>query len=104
MKDVVLNFPEQLKLGAQTAKGFKWGLPAGKAGKEYKRVVICGMGGSIIPGFIYLTYREHKNGGPGVPVIINNNYGLPSDVTTDDLVICISWSGTIKETISALKT
>jgi len=97
MKDVVLNFPEQLKLGAQAAKGFK-------LGKEYKRVVISGMGGSIIPGFMYLTYREHKNRGPGVPVVINNNYGLPSDVTTEDLVICISWSGTTEETISALKT
>jgi|SRR3989344_5465520 len=97
IRDTILKFPEQIKVGQEAAKDFK-------LGKEYKRVVICGMGGSIIPGFIFLTYQEHKNKGPGVPVIINNNYGLPSDVTSDDLVICVSWSGTTGETISAFQT
>ena len=72
--------------------------------KKYDKIVICGMGGSAIPGMIYLTWQEHQNKGPGVPIIINNTYGLPSDVLANDLVICISWSGATDETTSALES
>lgn len=57
-----------------------------------------------MPGMMLLTYKEHENKGPGVPVVVHNNYDLPSDVNVGDLVICISWSGTTEETISAFKT
>lgn len=56
-----------------------------------------------MPGMMLLTYKERENKGPGVPVIIHNNYDLPSDVGSDDLVICVSWSGTTEETISAFQ-
>lgn len=56
-----------------------------------------------MPGMILLTYKEHENKGPGVSVVIHNNYDLPSDVGSNDLVICISWSGTTEETISSFK-
>ncbi|OGN02871.1 MAG: hypothetical protein A2651_00775 [Candidatus Yanofskybacteria bacterium RIFCSPHIGHO2_01_FULL_42_12] len=97
MRNQILTFPSQLSAGAKVARDIK-------IDKRYDKVVICGMGGSIMPGMMLLTYKEHKNKGPGVPVIINNNYDLPSDVNADDLVICISWSGTTEETISAFKT
>src|SRR3989344_2383122 len=93
----ILNFPEQRTQGSELAKGVK-------IDKTYEKVVVCGMGGSIIPGMMLLTYKEHKNKGPGVPVIIHNNYDLPSDVAADDLIVCISWSGTTEETISVFKT
>jgi len=97
MRSQILQFPTQLSKGRELAKNIK-------IGKTYEKVVVCGMGGSIMPGMMLLTYKEHKNKGPGVPIIINNNYDLPSDVGADDLVICISWSGTTEETISAFKT
>ena len=97
MKNQILKFPEQLSRGAESAR-------AVKVDKPYNRVVICGMGGSIMPGLMLLTYKEHENRGPGVPVIIHNNYDLPSDINAGDLVICISWSGTTEETISAFET
>ncbi|MBI4158524.1 MAG: SIS domain-containing protein [Candidatus Yanofskybacteria bacterium] len=97
MRNTILNFPSQLSGGAEVARNIK-------IDKPYNKIVICGMGGSIMPGMMLLTYKEHKNKGPGVPVIINNNYDLPSDVGADDLVICISWSGTTEETMSAFKT
>src|SRR3989344_2753453 len=97
MRDHILNFPSQLSVGEEAAQDIK-------IDKTYNKVVVCGMGGSIMPGMMLLTYKEHKNKGPGVPVIIHNNYDLPSDVNADDLVICISWSGTTEETISAFKT
>src|SRR3989338_8272165 len=97
MRNQILTFPSQLSAGAKVARDIK-------IDKRYDKVVICGMGGSIMPGMMLLTYKEHKNKGPGVPVIINNNYDLPSDVNANDLVICISWSGTTEETISSFKT
>lgn len=94
MYNTILKFQDQLAIGQKTAEGFKFD-------RKHERVVVCGIGGSIMPGLILLTYEEHKNKGPGVPIIVNNNYGLPSDVTPDDLVVCISWSGATEETISA---
>lgn len=96
-RDVILNFPDQLKEGIKTAGDFK-------VDKKYNRIVVCGMGGSIIPGMIFLSWHEHQNKGPGVPILINNNYDLPSDITKQDMVICISWSGSTEETASSLKS
>lgn len=55
------------------------------------------MGGSIIPAEILFTL---------LPKLANNfhihrDYGLPSWTSKNDLVICISWSGGTKETISS---
>lgn len=97
MRDVILNFPNQIKEGVRVAGNFR-------ITKKYDRIVICGMGGSAIPGMIFLTWQERQNKGPGVPIMINSNYGLPSDISTEDLVICISWSGATEETTSALKS
>jgi len=113
MRNQILNFPLQLSKGAEIARDIK-------IDKPYEKIIVCGMGGSIMPGMILLTYKEHKNKGPapydaglvghrlmpgpGIPVIINSNYDLPSDVDADDLVICISWSGTTEETISSFET
>lgn len=97
MRDTILNFPAQIKEGVKAADGFK-------IDTEYDRVVVCGMGGSIIPGMMLLMWREHQNKGPGVPVLVNNNYDLPSDTNGKDLIVCISWSGTTEETISAFST
>src|SRR3989338_7050544 len=94
MRDQILNFPSQLPKGAEIARDLK-------IDKPYNKVVICGMGGSIMPGMILLTCKERKNNGPGVSVVIHNTYDLPSDVAADDLIVCISWSGTTEETISA---
>jgi glucose/mannose-6-phosphate isomerase len=97
LRNQILTFPSQLSKGAELAKDIK-------IDRTYEKIVVCGMGGSIMPGLILLTHKEHKNKGPGVPIIINNNYDLPSDVSADDLVVCISWSGTTEETISSFKT
>ena len=96
MRDQILKFHKQLSEGVKLARDIKMDKP-------YEKIVVCGMGGSIMPGMMLLTYKERKNKGPGVPVVIHNNYDLPSDVNTDDLVICVSWSGTTEETISSFK-
>ena len=97
LREIILNFSDQISEGVRAAGNFK-------VAKQYDRIVVCGMGGSIIPGMILLTWHEHQNKGPGVPIVINNNYDLPSDVTSKDIVICISWSGTTEETASSLQS
>jgi glucose/mannose-6-phosphate isomerase len=96
MRNQIINFPNQIIEGIKIAQDIK-------IKQNYNKIVICGMGGSIMPGLILLTYKEHKNKGPGIPIIINNNYNLPSDIDANDLIICISWSGTTEETLSSLK-
>lgn len=96
MREQILKFPEQLSKGAELAKNIK-------IDRTYDKVVVCGMGGSIMPGMMLLTYKERENKGPGVPVVIHNNYDLPSDVGPNDLVVCVSWSGTTEETLSVFQ-
>ncbi|MDP2647752.1 MAG: SIS domain-containing protein [Candidatus Yanofskybacteria bacterium] len=86
MKNAILNFPHTLDQGFKLAL-----LHSGK--KSYKKLVICGMGGSGIPGTI-LSLTEDN-------VVVWQNYGLPEDISTGDLVVCTSWSGDTQETISS---
>jgi glucose/mannose-6-phosphate isomerase len=86
MKNVIEKFPEQFRVGISAAKDIK-------PKKEFRRVICCGMGGSIIPGEILSIINED--------VVIHWNYGLPNNANSDDLVICTSWSGNTEETISS---
>jgi glucose/mannose-6-phosphate isomerase len=66
--------------------------------KNYDRIVISGMGGSGISGRILetLAFFDSKK-----QIFSWNNYKLPSWVTREDLLICISYSGNTAETLSA---
>ncbi len=94
MHDTILNFPKQLTEGLAAAKDFK-------LSKQYKNIIVSGMGGSIIPAEIVLTYQELSGQVSGEKISINRNYGLPGGLTKEDLVIFISWSGNTEETISS---
>jgi glucose/mannose-6-phosphate isomerase len=64
-------------------------------------IVVSGLGGSGIGGKIVsqLVEKELK-----VPVVINNNYSLPSFADKNTLVIISSYSGNTEETLYAMKT
>ena len=64
------------------------------------RILISGMGGSGIGGRIMETIAQYENIGD---IFSWNNYGLPEWITSDDNVICISYSGNTAETLSAAK-
>lgn len=68
--------------------------------KKITNVIISGLGGSGIGGKIVseLVQDELK-----VPVIINNNYFLPSFANEETLVIISSYSGNTEETVYALE-
>ena len=95
MRNQILNFPAQLSNGVKLAKEVK-------IDKTYEKVIICGMGGSIIPGEI-LTFWQEVSG--MLPVFyVQRDYDLPSWVSKNDLVVCISWSGNTEETLSCYES
>ena len=62
------------------------------------KVLISGMGGSGISGRIMETLATCEDIGQ---VFSWNNYGMPKWMSSDDNVICISYSGNTAETLSA---
>ncbi len=64
------------------------------------KVLISGMGGSGIGGRIMETLANYSTIGE---IFAWSNYGLPAWVTSNDSVICISYSGNTAETLSAAK-
>lgn len=67
---------------------------------KVKNVVILGLGGSGIGGNLakFLTITSAK-----LPIEIVGDYTLPNHVSSDSLVIAVSYSGETEETLSAFK-
>lgn len=89
MKKSILNFPKQFKTGIQLAGKIQ-------LDGKFKSALICGMGGSSIPG--YMAEIIH----PKDQIKIHPDYDLPSDnFDQKAIVVCVSWSGNTEETISS---
>ena len=71
-----------------------------ESGKYPNKILISGMGGSGIGGRIMETLANYDDIGE---IFAWNNYGLPTWMTPEDNVICISYSGNTAETLSAAK-
>ncbi len=92
MYKVILDFPKQFQVGIRAAKdtrlkSYTFLTPPGN-------IIICGMGGSALPGDILVTLRP-------LDVFIHKSYGLPPQAGNESLIICISYSGNTEETLSA---
>ncbi|MBC7073892.1 bifunctional phosphoglucose/phosphomannose isomerase [Candidatus Parcubacteria bacterium] len=96
MKEIILNFPKQFKEGLEIGKalGFKK--------QKIKKILICGMGGSALPGDLLVLFSRNLGLGED-KIFIHRDYGLPKFVNKDFLVFTISYSGNTEETISAFK-
>jgi glucose/mannose-6-phosphate isomerase len=97
MSKLIESFPGQ----CQDAKeiGLRFNVPAGLK-RQYKNLVLTGLGGSAIGGDIL---RSYVSGEAGMPIFVNRNYTLPQFVDSDSLVVVSSYSGNTEETISAYK-
>jgi len=92
--DALTLFPEQIKITWNQAQSSN--IPK----IPCKAVVVTGMGGSsnaakIIQGI----YEDELK----IPFIVHNDYGLPSWVTPDTLVVANSYSGNTEETLSGIE-
>jgi len=97
MREVILDFPKQFKIGNLNCENLKF---KSKKLKSFSNIIICGMGGSALPGdVLQLTNRNLQT--TTLPIIVHRDYGLPKETNKNSLIICISYSGNTEETISA---
>lgn len=92
MRETILNFPKQFKEGIERAKDIR-------VEGRFENIIICGMGGSALPADLLLIFFNDLK----LPLYIHRSYNLPPQATKESLIICISFSGNTKETISAFK-
>src|ERR1043165_3265503 len=90
------NLPDQLGVAYQL--GLKQALPEWK---DFRQVVIAGMGGSAIGADLLASYCSPL---ALLPVSVHRDYGLPMYAHSGDtLVICSSHSGNTEETLDAFE-
>src|SRR3989344_3778697 len=85
---------EGLELGIKTAESATPVQPG-----QYSRIIFCGVGGSIMPAeATSMLWLEDIVG------YINRTPYLPNWASKEHLVVCTSWSGNTKETITSYKS
>jgi glucose/mannose-6-phosphate isomerase len=94
MRQTILEFPKQFRVGLQAAKNVK-------VEGKFDALLISGMGGSALPGEILgIWLRSYKI---GLPLYINRDYGLPDTVDERSLLVFISYSGNTEEILTTFK-
>ena len=94
MRQIILDFPKQFKIGLQQAKKIK-------IKGDFEKIFICGMGGSALAGEILKMYFEYAK--IKTPLFLHRDYLLPFQAGRKDLIFAISYSGNTEETISSFK-
>lgn len=90
------NLPDQLGFAYQL--GLKQELPDWK---DFRQVVIAGMGGSAIGADLLASYSAPLT---ALPVSVHRDYGLPMFARgAETLLICSSHSGNTEETLDAFE-
>ncbi len=85
------NFPDAMEKSVALFRNLKI------EGRSVKNVLVCGMGGSAIPGHIA---KDFCNDQLKVSFEVISNYDLPDYVNEHTLVFVISYSGNTEESIS----
>lgn len=96
MRQVILDFPKQFKVGMNSVEDLNLKI------KKFSNIIICGMGGSALPGNVLKALNTNLNL-TKLPIIIHRDYGLAKEAENHSLIFCISYSGNTEETISAFK-
>jgi len=92
MREFILDFPNQFKKGIKAAEAVNVNF----YDKKFSNLVVCGMGGSALPGDI-IKALPHFN----LPVIVHRSYGFPREANQNSLIFISSYSGNTEETIDA---
>jgi len=90
--ETIKKFQDQFKVGLHIARNTE-------VRGKFRRVIVCGMGGSALPADVVKTYMP----GIGIPIIVSRDYYLPLEADEHTLVICITFSGNTEEIIAAFK-
>lgn len=96
MRQLVSNFSNQLREALSIGESAK----LNSRSKNFKNVLITGLGGSGIGGTIISELIADR---VAIPVLINKDYHIPNFVNEDTLVIASSFSGNTEETLNAFE-
>jgi len=96
MREIILDFPKQFEVGLEAGKKIKF------LKKKFENVIICGMGGSALPGTLLQLFARNLNF-KFQNFFVHRDYGLPNFTNKNSLIFTISYSGNTEETISAFK-
>ncbi len=89
MRDVILKQWEQILHSIAATKDVQ-------LKGHFNGVVLCGMGGSALPGDLLNALQVMK-----VPLVVHRGYGLPKIFAARPLIIASSYSGNTEETLSS---
>lgn len=94
MEKLIAEFPKNILKALEIAASTQLQLPK----KEFKNIVVCGMGGSGIGGkIIGQIYGEQLK----IPFLLVQDYAIPAFVDEQTLFIASSYSGNTEETLTA---
>jgi glucose/mannose-6-phosphate isomerase len=68
--------------------------------RNFRNIVVLGMGGSAIGGDLLSDYLADEL---SIPLVVIRGYDIPKFVDENSLVFAVSYSGNTEETLSALK-
>ena len=92
MCNAIMSLPEQIEISKEIIKKYSF-----NNNKNYKNIVVCGMGGSAIGGdFCKLFLKDELS----LSFHVIRGYSIPNWVDNNSLVIISSYSGNTEETIS----
>lgn len=97
MIDLTEGFPAQCREAFSIAKAFDF--PDNL--RHCKSICVAGLGGSAAGGDFLRALMDESG---STNVVVWRDYGLPSWVDNETLVIACSYSGNTEETLSAVKT
>ena len=95
MKDYINDFTSHIREAIEIANSTQ----LTENTKEFKNVLICGLGGSGIGGTIVNNIVSTK---ANIPITATKDYSIPNFVNEHTLVIANSYSGNTEETLYAL--
>lgn len=95
MIQILDSFPEQCRKALEIADDFE--IPREIIEKDYDKIVIFGMGGSGIAGYVLRDFllRRCK-----IPVFVVQSYDIPKFIDENTLCFALSYSGNTEETLS----
>jgi len=96
MREIILDFPKQFEVGFEAGQKIEF------LKRKFENVIICGMGGSALPGSLLQLFARNLNF-KFQKFFVHRDYNLPNFANKNSLIFAISYSGNTEETISAFK-
>jgi len=103
MIELLEEFPQKMRDALRLGEEFT--IPtnfpsAPTSARNFKNIVVLGMGGSAIGGDLLSDYLADEL---SIPIVVIRGYDIPRFVDENSLVFAVSYSGNTEETLSALK-